>query len=351
MLLISYGTRPEYIKVLSLIQNIKNIKTLFTGQHATMINNHFPDYSIEIDEHCGNRLNDIVISILKHPEIFEGINYVLVQGDTTSSMAVALSAFQCNIQVIHLEAGLRTYDLHDPYPEEMNRQLISRIASIHLCPTNNNKDNIEHEYDAYDPSNIDGIIHGMFPQYDVYVCGNTGLDNIDKTDITYENYIIITLHRRDNIPIMSDWFSKIKELVLLYPNIHFIFPMHPNPEIRKHNHILCNEQLNNLHIIEPVSHEEMNTLIKKCKLIISDSGGLQEEASYLHKCIIVCRKTTERPETIDKTSFMCYTPDTLISISQFVLEHLDDYKNFECPYGDGNAWVKVKEILEEKNII
>lgn len=336
MLLISYGTRPEYIKVLSLIQNIKNIKTLFTGQHATMINNHFPDYSIEIDEHCGNRLNDIVISILKHPEIFEGIDYVLVQGDTTSSMAVALSAFQCNIQVIHLEAGLRTYDLHDPYPEEMNRQLISRLASIHLCPTVNNKNNLIRENISEDS---------------IYVCGNTGLDNIDKTNITYENYIIITLHRRDNIPIMSEWFSKIKELVLLYPNIHFIFPMHPNQDIRKHCHILCDEQLNNLHIIEPISHEEMNTLIKKCSLIISDSGGLQEEASYLHKCIIVCRKTTERPETIDMTSFMCYTPDTLIFISQFILNRIESYKNYKCPYGDGCAWVKVKEILDGKNMI
>lgn len=337
MLLICYGTRPEYIKVKSLIDNLPNSVSLFTGQHTSLIGTHNPTYTLNITNMSGNRLNDIICSVLKE-NIFVNIDYVLVQGDTTSAMAIALSAFNHGVKIIHLEAGLRTYNMTDPFPEEMNRQLISRMATIHLCPTEFNKQNLIHEH-----------VCG-----DIYVTGNTGLDNIDKSDCCYSyrldkverNAIVVTLHRRDNISIMASWFGKLNQIAMRYNNLQFIFPMHPNPDIQKHKHLLNSE---NIQIINPVSHSELISLMKQCKFIISDSGGIQEEASFLNKRIIVCRQTTERPETIGTHTIMCHKPDDLPNCVDEI------YNNFAidapCPYGDGNAWVKIKNILMELKIV
>jgi UDP-N-acetylglucosamine 2-epimerase len=150
------------------------------------------DYTLEINSTAyKNRLNEIVINILKHTHIFENIEYVLVQGDTTTALAMALSAFHHNKKVIHLEAGLRTHNIEDPFPEEANRQMISRLAQIHLCPTELNKQNLLEE----------GI-----KESNIFVVGNTGLDNIDRSNCVYENKVLITLHRRNNLPIMDRWF-------------------------------------------------------------------------------------------------------------------------------------------------
>lgn len=328
MLLICYGTRPEYIKVKSLIINLQNVKTLFTGQHTTLIGEHSPTYHIDMESVCENRLNNIVCSILKHCDLFFGINYVLVQGDTTSALAVALSAFHHNIKIIHLEAGLRTYDLYDPYPEEMNRQLISRMAYIHLCPTEQNKENLLLE---------------QIKTPHIYIVGNTGLDNILKYGCEYTNTIIVTMHRRDNIEIMNEWFQQLNNIAIIHGELTFILPMHPNPEITKHKHLLTH-----IRIIPPQTHQEMINLIKKCKFLISDSGGLQEEASYLDKKIIVCRKTTERPETLGTTSVLCNHPKKLLPIFN---EINDNYiVKYDCPYGNGNSWEKIKKIFIDLHI-
>lgn len=330
MLLICYGTRPEYIKVKSLIENLQNTVTLFTGQHTTLIGEHHPTYSLEIESSSGNRLNNIICSVLKH-NIFKDINYVLVQGDTTSAMAIALSAFNYGIKIIHLEAGLRTYQLDDPFPEEMNRQLISRMATIHLCPTEFNKENLIGE--RISPNNI-------------YVTGNTGLDNIDKIGCEYKNTVVVTLHRRDNLPMMDAWFSEINKAAINHPELTFIFPMHPNPDIQKHRSLLRNP---NIEIIQPVGHEEMISLMKNCNFLISDSGGIQEEASFLNKCVIVCRRTTERPETIGTHSTMCPYPDKLV---ENVNNLCDNYKvDQPCPYGNGMAWTKIKDIFHNLKVI
>lgn len=222
MLLVCYGTRPEYIKVMSIVRHIEHVATLFTGQHTDLIGEHHPTFSIEIENMCGNRLNDIICSILKH-NIFVGVDDVIVQGDTTSAMAIALSAFSYGVNVIHLEAGLRTHNIHDPYPEEMNRQLISKIATIHLCPTSMNKINLLSE----------GIASET-----IYVTGNTGLDGIDKSGITYGNSVIVTLHRRDNIPNILEWFHKIDDIAKKYTELTFTIPLHPNPLIQQHKHVL-----------------------------------------------------------------------------------------------------------------
>lgn len=328
MLLICYGTRPEYIKVRSLIEHIKDSVSLFTGQHETLIGEHTPTFTITIENESTNRLNNIVSSILKHPEIFKNISYVLVQGDTTSAFAIALSAFHCGIPIIHLEAGLRTY-MHDPYPEEMNRCMISKIATYHLCPTSSNKQNLLNEK--------------INPQH-IFISGNTGLDNIEPNNITYDDCVLITMHRRENLESLFDWFVALNSIARKYPHINFIFPMHPNPIITQYRYLLTN-----VNVIEPLNHVSMINLLKKVKLIISDSGGLQEEASYLNKKIIVCRKTTERPETLGHSSFLCISP---FHLSELVDYHINTPEIlFECPYGNGHAWKNIISIFTELKII
>ena len=265
MFLVCFGTRPEYIKIKSIIENLKNVKTCFTGQHVDLINNIDVDYKLNINNENDNRLNNIVINILKNNHIFDNIEYVIVQGDTTTAMAIALSAFHNNIKIIHLEAGLRTNNINDPYPEEMNRQVISKLAYLHLCPTEMNKINLLNE-------NI---------KSNIFVTGNTGLDNIDKSNISYNNKIIITLHRRNNHENIEEWFKVLEDLANKYNDLEFIYPIHPNPNIQKYKNIL-----KKINVIDPLSHNKMIELIKSCKFIITDSGGLQEEASYLNKKII-----------------------------------------------------------------
>ncbi len=327
-ILVCFGTRPEYIKVKSLIDNLPNIKTCFTGQHEQLLENVKVDYKLDMAENISdNRLNNIICCIMKHSHIFANIDYVLVQGDTTSAVAMALSAFNNGIKVIHLEAGLRSNNLKDPYPEEANRQLISRIADIHLCPTDFNKENLLRE-------NVSG---------EIYVTGNTGLDNISKESCEYRDQVLITMHRRDNHEIMEQWFQTMELIANKYDNIEFLIPLHPNPNVQKHKHLF-----QKIKVVEPMSHEAIIEYVKKCKFVISDSGGLQEECSYLNKKIIVCRKTTERPESVGVHSFMCENPEKL----ETLVEHINDsYEvNTSCPYGNGESWKNIQNIINQPKI-
>jgi len=323
-LLICFGTRPEYIKVKSLIDNIENVKTCFTGQHSDLLKNINVDYNLELNQNISdNRLNNIFSNILSFDYIFNEIDYVLVQGDTSTACAIALSAFNNGIKIIHLEAGLRSNNLKDPFPEEMNRQVISRLADIHLCPTYFNKENLLKE-------NVSGQI---------YVVGNTGLDNISKEGCEYNNQVLITMHRRDNHHNMDKWFQQLEKIANQYSDIEFLIPIHPNPNVQKHKHIF-----KKIKVVEPMNHEDLVNYVKKCKFVISDSGGLQEECSYLNKKIIVCRKTTERPESIGIHSFMCREP---IELDKTVKKINDDYKvDSECPYGDGKSYINIIDLLK-----
>ena len=314
--LICFGTRPEYIKVKSLIDNLPNIKTCFTGQHQQLLENVNVDYKIDMSQTISeNRLNNIICNIMKHTNIFENIEYVLVQGDTTSAVAMAISAFNNGKKVIHLEAGLRSNDIKDPYPEEANRQLISRIADIHLCPTEFNKANLLKE-------NVSG---------EIYVVGNTGLDNISKEGCEYGDQVLITMHRRDNHEKMDQWFETMETVAAKYDNLEFLIPLHPNPNVQKHKHLF-----QKVKVVEPMSHKDIIKYVKKCKFVISDSGGLQEECSYLNKKIVVCRKTTERPESVGTHSFMCEEPERLEELVDKIYEAYE--VNKECPYGNGESW-------------
>ena len=321
-ILICFGTRPEYIKVKSLMENLDNIKSCYIKQHKDLLSNIKTDYIIDINEKTDNRLNNIISNILCKDNIFNNIDYVLVQGDTTSALSIALSAFNNNIKVIHLEAGLRSYNKLDPYPEEMNRCLISRISDIHLCPTELNKMNLIKE-------NI---------KDNIYVVGNTGLDNINRDNIKYGNKILITLHRRDNHNAMDLWFKELEKIANKYSEIEFILPIHPNPNVLKHRNIL-----KKVNVIKPVSHNNLIDLIKECRFIITDSGGIQEECSFLKKKMVICRKTTERPEVLENYGVLC---DDIDKLENYVDNFMNNYEiNKECPFGDGNSWVKIKKIL------
>lgn len=329
MILLTYGTRPEYIKIKPLIKEFKNykipFKILFTGQHKDIAIGDF-DFKIEMSEFSNNRLDSVIANLMTiSDDIFNGVTYVLVQGDTTSVVGLSLTALHRKIKVIHLEAGLRTYDTENPFPEENNRRIVSTIAKIHLCPTELNAKNLYNE-------NI---------TKNVFVVGNTVLDNLIKfkEKCEYSNKVLVTLHRRENHENIQEWFNEINMLAKKHTNLEFILPLHPNPNVQKYKSVLTNVK-----VIEPLNHEDLIELLIKTKIVITDSGGLQEECSFFNKKCLVCRKVTERPESVNSTSFLIDKPSNL---SHNFNLHIDDYiVNVESPYGDGFSSIKICEILK-----
>ena len=333
MILIAFGTRPEWIKISPVVDKIHGIipyKLLCTGQHTSLIDKSINQYDVQYlnIENGNNRLDSIVTSILNNADnIFQDVTSVMVQGDTTSAFAIALAAFHRKIKIIHLEAGLRSWDNKNPYPEEFNRMSIGSMADIHLCPTINASVNVRRTF-------------GHNSKY--YVVGNTVLDHLIDIKPTLDNKVIITLHRRENLPIMDRWFTEINNLAQKNPHLEFIFPMHINPDIQKYKHLLTNVK-----VIDPLSHKDLISYLASCCLVITDSGGLQEESSFFKKKCIVCRNSTERTEGQGIFSFLCFTPDDLSYIFNNVeIEMVEDYG---CPYGDGQSSQKILEILLNDN--
>ena len=329
MLLITYGTRPEYIKVLPVINEMKKrqmpYKTFFTGQHTDLLNKaEKPDHILSIKD-GPNRLDSIVQSILNKEEIFDDITCVMVQGDTSSAFATALAAFHRKIPVAHLEAGLRTYDKYSPYPEEFNRCAISALAEIHLCPTKVSASNLKKE-----------------GRTGVHIVGNTVLDNLNDVKTTTSNTVMVTLHRREKLDEIQDWFKEVNKLAKKHKDLDFVLPIHPNPEVKKHASILTNVK-----VIDPLGHAEFIEYLSSCAFIITDSGGVQEEAAFLKKPCIVCRDFTERVEGLHSFSVLCKEPKYLSNlVSNWALKiNLSDKI---CPYGDGKASQYICDLL--KNI-
>jgi len=331
MILLAYGTRPEYIKIKPLIdifnKNDYPYKVLFTGQHKDLLKEQIVDYQVDIPEDNNNRLDNIIKSIMNVFDwILDDITHVLVQGDTTSVVAVALSAFNHGIKVIHLEAGLRTYDRENPYPEEINRRIVSQIADIHLCPTKKAFLNLVNEK----------IYENMS------IVGNTVLDNLlpYKDRCEYSNKVLVTMHRRENHHWMDKWFQEINKLAKHYSDLEFILPLHPNPNVQKHKHLLTH-----VNVVDPMSHEELLELLIKTRLVITDSGGIQEECSFFNKKCLTCRKVTERPEAQGQSTFMVKAPYDLVEV---FMKHVDDYEiDYECPFGDGHSAEKIMEVLKQ----
>lgn len=327
--LLSFGTRPEWIKIKPLIkafqQNNIEYNCLFTGQHTDLLTAHHFDWEITINNSNNNRLNNVIASVLNADVPWSNWDYILTQGDTASAYAVSLAAFNNNIKTIHLEAGLRSNDLLNPYPEEAYRQMISRITDINFCPTEESSQNLENE-------NVLGK---------VYTVGNTVLDNLKeyKSKCSYGDTVLVTLHRRENHSVIDQWFTELNDIAKQYSELKFILPVHANPNVKKHTDILTN-----VHCVEPMSYNHMIDTIARSKFIITDSGGLQEEGSFLNKKVIVCRKTTERPEGIYTGHLhMCKKPVDLKKLVDII--NTDPIWDAPCPYGDGNSSQKICDIL------
>jgi UDP-N-acetylglucosamine 2-epimerase (non-hydrolysing) len=315
MFLISFGTRPELIKLIPLILKFKTYnvpyQTLFTGQHPDLIQNFIsyigtPTYYIDnIMEH-NQTLNSLISKILlKVDKIITKNMKVIIQGDTSSAYAIALASFHKKCTIIHLEAGLRSNNIYSPFPEEMNRRMISQLATIHLCPTDISVNNLKKEGIINNVYNTGNTIVDMYQLVSTSVSPNQYISNIIENE-----YILVTLHRRENRGIkMTEMWTQINQLANTYK---IVYITHPSlPEV---NDYLTN---NNIILLSPVEYTDMVFLINNCKGIISDSGGLQEEATCANKKILVCRNTTERPETIECGLGKLVDLDILNNISFF----------------------------------
>lgn len=323
--LICFGTRPEWLKVKPLTKTLVDYKLLFTGQHKDLLAEIEVDYKIDITEGV-NRLDDVISScLLQFPN--DGYDSVMVHGDTVSSFACALAGFNRKKPVIHLEAGLRSYDLKQPYPEEGYRQMISRLADINLAPTDLSKSNLVGEK-----------VNGKN-----YTVGNSVLDNLVnlKEEVTYGNKVLVTLHRWENHHWMDEWFNSINLLAQQNPDLEFIIPIHPNPNVQKHKRLLTN-----LTVVNPLPHSKLLEIMAESKLIISDSGGLQEEGAFFNKKVIVCRNVTERPEGIDTGHlYLCNSPAEIIELFNKLI--INPTIDVPCPYGEGNTSIQVKNIFDD----
>jgi UDP-N-acetylglucosamine 2-epimerase (non-hydrolysing) len=328
VILLCFGTRPEWLKIKPVIQklNRSQYRLLFTGQHPDLLKDLDVDHRIQINQ-SNNRLDQLISDcIIQFPD--GDFDSVLVQGDTASAFACALAAFNRQLKIYYLESGLRSYDMRHPYPEEAYRQMISRIADVNFCPTSLSKTNLEQE-------RVNGTIH---------ITGNTALDNLVelKNECEYLDKVLITLHRRENHFWLDQWFLELEKLAKENPTIEFILPIHPNPNVQKHRHLL-----EKVKVIDPLPHEDLLSILVKCKLVISDSGGIQEEGSFFNKKVIVCRKATERPEAIYTNHlYLCDSPNHLKDIFYSLLTN--HHINNECPYGDGYAAKKVLQIIRNE---
>ena len=378
-----FGTRPEAIKMCPLVKEFQKrseeFKTIVcvTGQHREMLDQVLkifevkPDIDLNIMKQ-GQDLTDVTVRILTGMrDVFKECkpDVVLVHGDTTTSTAAALAAFYAQIPVGHVEAGLRTHNIYSPWPEEMNRQITGRIATYNFSPTPLSEKNLKEEK-----------AHG-----NIYVTGNTVIDalhmvvdklkndkalSMEQDKILLEagydvsrlangkKLVLITGHRRENF---GDGFIRMvtamKDLSEKYPEVDFVYPMHLNPNVRKPIHEVFGEDLTrpNFFFIEPLQYLEFVHLMSKANIVLTDSGGIQEEAPGLGKPVLVMRDTTERPEALASGTVHLVGTD-YDKIMREVSTLLDDAAAYEVmskavnPYGDGQACRRIADVLEGKEV-
>lgn len=357
-----FGTRPEAIKMCPLVNELKlrkNIETIVcvSGQHREMLDqvlevfNVIPQYNLAIMKEK-QTLFDITTSILNNIKVVlekEKPDIVLVHGDTSTTFATSLACFYLQICVGHVEAGLRTYNIYSPYPEEFNRQAVGIMSEFNFAPTQASKEN---------------LIREGKPSSKIYVTGNTAIDAL-KTTIKDDYYhkdlewasdsklIMITAHRRENLgKPMENMFRAIKRVLDENDDIKAIYPIHMNPSIHEiANNIFGNNS--KIRIIEPLDVIDFHNFLNKSYLILTDSGGIQEEAPSLGKPVLVMRDTTERPEGIDAgTLKLVGTEEQKIyeSFHRLLIDKVEYEKMSKAcnPYGDGFACQRIADILEEK---
>ena len=346
------------VKCLEKAEGIESIVCV-TAQHRDMLDSVLRQFDIVPDDdlnlmHAGQTLTSITTGVLtgmeqvlneRKPDI------VLVHGDTTTSMAAALAAFYQQIPVGHVEAGLRSFDKLSPFPEEMNRLITGRIAALHFAPTQHSAQNLRCE----------GI------EKNVYIVGNTVIDalrmmvseqyefhseELRELPLNEGRWVILTAHRRENLgEPLQRIFKGILRIAQENPDVHFVYPMHPNPAVRT----VAKEMLGScdrIHLIEPLEVEDMHNLMNRCHFVMTDSGGLQEEAPALGKPVVVLRTETERPEVIDAGMAILagVEEESVYQAGSLLLRDEKQYQRMSCainPYGDGHASEKITEILQE----
>ena len=361
-IMLVFGTRPEAIKMCPLVNELKtreNIKTVVcvTGQHRQMLDmvldtfNVVPDYDLSIMK-AGQTLFDITTNILNSiGEVLDEVkpDVVLVHGDTSTTFVTALACFYKQIAVGHVEAGLRTYNIYSPYPEEFNRQAVSIISKYNFAPTELSKANLVKE--GKDKNTI-------------YITGNTAIDALKTTvrdDYTHpelewakgSRLIMITAHRRENLgEPMKNIFRAIRRIVEEFSDVKVVFPIHKNPKVRElANEILQGEE--RIKIIEPLDVFDFHNFMARSYLIMTDSGGIQEEAPAFGVPVLVMRDTTERPEGIEAgtVKLVGTVENTIFSEVSMLLRNEEMYKRMQNainPYGDGHASERIVNILKEK---
>ena len=355
-----FGTRPEAIKMCPLVNELKkrkNIETIVcvTGQHRQMLDQVLeafsvvPDYDLSIMKDK-QTLFDVTVNILERIKtVLEEAkpDVVLVHGDTSTTFVTALACFYLQIPVGHVEAGLRTYNIYSPYPEEFNRQAVSIISQYNFAPTELSKQNLLKE--GKDPDSI-------------YVTGNTAIDALKTTvraDYTHpeldwakdSRLIMITAHRRENLgEPMRHMFKAIRRVMDEHPDVKAIYPIHMNPVVRE----IAQEYLGDddrIHIIEPLDVLDFHNFLSRSYLILTDSGGIQEEAPSLGKPVLVMRDTTERPEGIAAGTLKLVGTEEETIYKEFS-RLLSDKTEYDAmskasnPYGDGHACERIADILE-----
>lgn len=358
-----FGTRPEAIKmapVIKELQKVKDITTVVavTAQHRDMLDQvlHLfeikPDYDLNLMEE-GQDLYSIttgVINGLKDIMAREAPDLVLVHGDTTTTFAAALAAFYQKIPVGHVEAGLRTHYRYSPYPEEMNRTLTGRLAELHFAPTDKAKENLLAESTAL---------------FKIWVTGNTVIDALldtvrpeysfgeDFAGINFNNrLLLVTTHRRENWGNkMRNIYEALIDLVHEFPDVEVVFPVHRNPVVRN----VAEEMLQGrerFHLIDPLDYEPFSNLMNASYLVLTDSGGIQEEAPSLGKPVLVLRDTTERPEALQAgtVKLVGTNRDLIYKEARLLLTDTQEYEKMARsinPYGDGKAAERIVEIIKD----
>lgn len=359
--MVVFGTRPEAIKMCPLVNELKSRKNLetvvcVTGQHRQMLDQVLkafdvePEYDLSIMKDKQTLFDVTANILLKIKEVLEEVkpDVVLVHGDTSTTFTTALACFYMQIPVGHVEAGLRTYNIYSPYPEEFNRQAVGTLAQFNFAPTEISKNNLLQEGKKAET---------------IYVTGNTAIDALKTTvreDYTNEyldwakdsRLIMLTAHRRENLgEPMHNMFRAIKRIVDETPDIKVIYPIHMNPVVRK----AADEELGNddrIKIIEPLDVLDFHNFLSRSYLILTDSGGIQEEAPSLGKPVLVMRDTTERPEGIAAGTLKLVgtNEETIYNQFRILLDNKEEYDKMSMasnPYGDGFACKRIADILEE----
>ena len=358
-IMLVFGTRPEAIKMCPLVNELKtrkNVETIVcvTGQHRQMLDQVLSVFGVEPDFDLSimkdkQTLFDVTVNILNSIKtVLEQVkpDVVLVHGDTSTTFVTALACFYLQIPVGHVEAGLRTYNIYSPYPEEFNRQAVGIISKYNFAPTELSKQNLLNE--GKNPGTI-------------YVTGNTAIDALKTTvkdDYTHpelewaegSRLILITAHRRENLgEPMKNMFRAIKRVMDEHPDVKAIYPIHMNPVVRETaDEILGGDE--RIRIIEPLEVIDFHNFLNKSYLILTDSGGIQEEAPSLGKPVLVMRDTTERPEGIDAGTLKLVgtNEETIYKEFKKLLENKEEYAKMSeasNPYGDGLASKRIADIL------